>query len=854
MIPLRDYQQRAIDQLRQAIREGFRAPCMVAPTGAGKCLGKDTPVLMFDGSIKAVQDIIVGDVLMGPDSSPRNVLSTTTGREMLYKITPNKGDPYIVNASHILSLKSTNFSGRCSLGDGHFASGDIVNVDIRTYLNGSKTAKHLLKGWRPERIDFKPAGDLKIPPYVLGIWLGDGTERESSLTKYPGAVVDAWNKWGADNKCYSSVSDKKRCPTWRLSSRGNNECMAALRELNLIGNKHVPDTYKTASYEDRLELLAGLIDTDGSISKTGYDFIQKRKHISDAVAFLCRSVGLSAYITECRKKIKSIGFEGTYYRVSISGNTNKIPCRVKKTGERKQKKSDLVHGIDVSEVGDGDYYGFEIDGDNLFLLGDFTVTHNTRISASIAASTVSNGKRLLFIAPRRNLVEQTCKSFRELGIDSGMIMAGVPFEPWHKVEIASVDTIMARLDNPTSNGTVSLYAADVVIFDEGHTYASPERAKLINALREGAYGPRKIVMLLTATPCVTGGGGLGNISDRLVIPVTMPELIEAGALLQPRYYSAERPDLSGVKMMGDDYNSKQLGAAYDGKIMGCVVDNWLRIAPGTSTVVFTATRANAMDVVEKFSSKGIPSAYMDANTPDEERFMIFDGLASGRILVVANVGIISLGSDIPRLQTVSFATATRSISRWMQGVGRVLRPYEDQQWSNVIDHGGMSLDPRMGPVEFINDWSLDEKTTVQERIERSKQEKKEPIDVQCSNCARVYKAAHACPFCGHQRKAKGEALEYHEAKLEQVDTTKASAAERRNRATPAEDKRRFYGELLGYVASKGQQEGRAKHLYREYFSVWPNAHSGVPPLPPSPETISYIKSRDIRNAKSRKSA
>lgn len=103
----REFQQKAHDALREGARAGHKNQLLMAPTGAGKCLGHGTPVLLADGSIVPVQDIRAGDALMGPDGKPRTVLSVATGREMLYRVTPNKGDPYVVNASHILSLRKT---------------------------------------------------------------------------------------------------------------------------------------------------------------------------------------------------------------------------------------------------------------------------------------------------------------------------------------------------------------------------------------------------------------------------------------------------------------------------------------------------------------------------------------------------------------------------------------------------------------------------------------------------------------------------------------------------------------------------------------------------------------------------
>ena len=172
-LELREHQMQVIDALRDGFKSGFRSQLLYAPTGFGKCLGKDTPVLMYDGSIKAVQDIAEGDLLIGPDSKPRKVLSTTQGVGPLYKVTPTKGDPYIVNDAHILSLKITNgaTSYDCSRSD-KYKSGKIHNISVLDYLKESKTFKHCAKGWRVG-VNF-PRKHLTIDPYFIGAWLGDG--------------------------------------------------------------------------------------------------------------------------------------------------------------------------------------------------------------------------------------------------------------------------------------------------------------------------------------------------------------------------------------------------------------------------------------------------------------------------------------------------------------------------------------------------------------------------------------------------------------------------------------------------------------------------------------------------------
>ena len=468
-------------------------------------------------------------------------------------------------------------------------------------------------------------------------------------------------------------------------------------------------------------------------------------------------------------------------------------------------------------------------------------------AAAIIRSATAKGNNSLFLTPRRNLVEQTIKSFRSKGIECGYVMAGHKYDKDHCVQVGSIDTLLSRLGNREYDEMV--FYSDVIIIDEYHTFSSETRAKFINEIRSGSCG-KKIIIGLTATPATTGGGGLAHIADDLVIPITMRELIEQGYLLQPKYYAAEMPDLSNIKSGKDDYNAKELGGAYQtAKIMGSVVENYKRIAPGTSAVVFAPTRKNAAALVDEFNNAGFPAAYLDANTPDDDRHEVFEKIESGELLIICNVLIIGMGTDIPRLQTVCFATATKSIVRWCQGVGRVLRPFEGQEFAYVIDHGGMCLNPAMGAVEYIDSWDLTDPRSINERVEKAKQDGKEPVSIECTQCHVIYLAAHSCPSCGHQRKQQGEKLEFHKADLQEVKT-KENAAGKRNRTMSKEAKADIYGQFLQYVAERNQSDGRASHLYRAYFGVWPNAHKGIKSNGTiTPEIRSYIKHLSIKYAR-----
>ena len=347
-----------------------------------------------------------------------------------------------------------------------------------------------------------------------------------------------------------------------------------------------------------------------------------------------------------------------------------------------------------------------------------TGSGKTRLAAAICERAISKGNKVLFLAPRRGLVFQTADAFRELGIDAGVIMSGEEYDPRHMVDVASIDTLTARLSSDrVTNALRSVEKASIIIADEAHTSVSKGRADVLNSIKAGEYGKSKLLIGLTASPCVAGGGGLGAVYDDLLVPVSMHELIEDGYLVKPWYFSAPKPDLSDVKTTAGEYQQAELGDVFaDTVLMGDVLTNWIMIAENTITVVFTPTRANAAELTDRFNRAGYQSEYVDANTKDDEREQIYRRLQTGQTKCLMNVGIVSMGVDIPAIQTVVMATATKSIAKWLQAIGRALRPADVKDRAYIIDHGGMSLDQYMGPVEGIVDWSLDENRSEERRV------------------------------------------------------------------------------------------------------------------------------------------
>jgi hypothetical protein len=330
--------------------------------GKPGCFALGTEVMKFDGSIVKVEDVITGDVMMGDDSTPRNVLDICRGTERMYNMVPHKGDTFTVNENHILSLKCTGYN--------QHKKGSNLDITVKDFLQTSKTFQDHYK-WYRTAVDF-PTVDLDLDPYLLGYWLGDGTSTCAQITTADKEVVEEFSRQFEEQSLILNKS----------SGKNQNSFLNSLRRLDVLRNKHVPATYKVNSRENRLEILAGLLDSDGyyDVRGHGFDFIHKREKLLDDAVFLARSLGFSAYKTEYIKRCtNSPGHVGTYYRCFISGDVSEIPCRIlrKQSLERPRQKDVLVTGFSLEEIGVDNYYGFELDGNNRFLGHDFSVLHNT---------------------------------------------------------------------------------------------------------------------------------------------------------------------------------------------------------------------------------------------------------------------------------------------------------------------------------------------------------------------------------------------------------------------------------------------------------------------------------------------
>ena len=459
--------------------KNFNAVLDASDTG---CHKKGTEILMFDGSIKKVEDILVGDVIMDWKGKAQTVTELKRGREQMFEIKPVKGNSFIVNKNHILTLTQTNRTFKDKEKES-----TVIDIKVSDYINKSDRFKHIHKLFRVG-VPFSKK-ELKLNPYFLGILLGDGylgseentsisiSKNDEEIKNYCEEVINTFNGRlvttvkNEENGNTSITHFFRECP----------ELKNILKSLNLFGkrskDKFVPFEYKTSSIEDRQNILAGLLDTDGSLSNNGYDFISKSKTLSEDVTYIARSLGLSAYISKSIKSSQTIK-DGEYWRVSINGEVSQLPLKIerKKPSIRKQIKDVKRTGFSVLPLEEDDYYGFSLDGDGRFLLGDFTVTHNTGKTFS-ALACAKELNLVPFVLTPKSVIPSWVKACKHFDIE-GSYITNYEAIKTGKTEYLKKDSSGEYTWNLPSNA--------ILIFDEVHRCKNKDtlNAKLLIASKK----------------------------------------------------------------------------------------------------------------------------------------------------------------------------------------------------------------------------------------------------------------------------------------------------------------------------------------------------------------------------------
>lgn len=676
-VSLRPYQQEAREAIWREWGEGRRRTLLVLPTG---CHAKGERVLMADGSFKQAEDVVVGDRLMGPDGFGRTVLALHRGTDDLYRIVPVKGEPFAVNSGHVLSLVATNVSARPEYPCERMG-GSIKDVTVKEWLCWPKYRKHVHKLYRSEmieRFDGNDGDGLPVDPYFLGVLLGDGhlSSGQISVTTMDSEVVEEVIKQAESFGMTVRTEPAGKATTYILNGGKNGRKRALRSKLEEAGvygkksgEKEVPFAYKTSPVNQRLSVIAGLIDTDGCHNGAGgYDYVSKSRALADDLAFMCRSVGLAAYVSECTKTAQG-GFSGTYYRVSISGDCGIVPTRVprRRARSRRQKKSVLRTGFDIVPAGRGEYFGFTVDGDNRYLLADFTVTHNcgkTICFAAVVKDAVDAGGRALVLAHRGELLEQAADKIKAAtGLGCSVEKAeSTSLGEWYRVTVGSVQTMM----RPKRLGQFPEDWFDVIVVDEAHHALADSYQAVLG------HFPGAKVLGVTATPDRADRRNMGEYFDSIAYEYSLPRAIKDGYLCPIKAQTIPLDiDISGVGVSAGDFKAGELGDALD-PYLERIADEML--AAGCKerrTVVFLPLVKTSQRFRRVLAMRGFRAA--EVNGESEDRAEVLAAFDRGEYDVLCNSMLLTEGWDCPSVDCVIVLRPTKSRSLYAQMVGRGTR-------------------------------------------------------------------------------------------------------------------------------------------------------------------------------------
>ena len=416
----------------------------------------------------------------------------------------------------------------------------------------------------------------------------------------------------------------------------------------------------------------------------------------------------------------------------------------------------------------------------------------TVVAAAIIAGAVRKQKRALFLAHRRELIDQCYGKLLASGLARehlGTILAGdsARYRPNAPVQVASVQTLVGRKHPP----------ADLIFVDEAHHTTARTYARILESY------PGAVVVGLTATPCRGDGRGLGDAYGALVQVAQFSALAAEGFLIVPTVHSTRHPvDLSKIKTTGGDYNLHDLDEALNRReLVGNIVEHWQQRATGRTTVVFAASVAHSKAIAAQFVEAGVRAEHLDGTTDDDERAAILARLASGETSVVTNFGVLTEGWDLPRCKCVVLARPTKSKGLYLQMAGRGLRPDGDTP-ALLLDHASCVL--AHGFPQDDQEWSLESK---------KKRAGAAPVKT-CPGCfAALPTATLVCPECGHVFEAPPR------EEIDQVDGTLVEVVP--PSTLPVAVRRAWYEGAVAKAASRGWKVGAARHRYREKFAAWP---------------------------------
>lgn len=416
----------------------------------------------------------------------------------------------------------------------------------------------------------------------------------------------------------------------------------------------------------------------------------------------------------------------------------------------------------------------------------------TVMASYMIDSAASKQNVTFFICHRRELVDQTAKTFDKFGVDYSFVAAGYPQDNSKLVFICSIDSLRNRLDK--------VPYPKVCFWDEAHHLAAATWDK-VQKFYDKAYH-----VGLSATPERGDGQGLDSNFDTMVKGPSVRWLIDQGYLADYRLFSVPSLDRSELHTRMGKYIPSEVQEHMDKPtITGDIVAHWKKLASDRLTIGFAASVYMSQKYVDAFRAAGISAVHLDAETNKAERKAILQAFARGEYQVVWNVGLFGEGFDVAAnsgmdvtIGCVIDAAPTKSLGAWLQRCGRALRPQERP--AIILDHAG-NIHHGMPCEDRV--WTL----YGREVNEQETSKEKSTAIKQCQSCYAVHKPAPKCPECGYVYATKPRQIEEVQGELHEVDREAMRERQARGQLKTAED-------LELYRIRKGYKPGYENHVLR----------------------------------------
>ena len=322
-----------------------------------------------------------------------------------------------------------------------------------------------------------------------------------------------------------------------------------------------------------------------------------------------------------------------------------------------------------------------------------TGTGKTRLFTSIIndinrySIAIKQPVKIIVIAHRTELIDQIDESLGKYNIAHGIIAGGRERNLKMPVQVASIQTIT----NPHNIDDAKKLNADFLIIDEAHHSLARTYKSLWDLY------PKAKRLGVTATPWRMSGNGFTGLFDDLIMSWPVKKYIDEGYLSHYNYYSLKQS--SDISKQIDTINEFNLEGDYKvsamehvmntSKIRAQLLDAYLTLAEGKKGIIYAISQAHSKKICQEYAARGIKIATIDSQTPVLKRKQIVNDFRQGKITIIVNVDIFSEGFDCPDIEFVQLARPTCSLAKYLQQVGRALRPTEQKSHAIILDNVGM---------------------------------------------------------------------------------------------------------------------------------------------------------------------